>query len=205
MRKALTSSGRWDHNFLDYGETSVETSETIRSVMYGTSPARLKTAVGRMENVLVSGHFVADKYAGQFPHATLVTFLRYPVHQVLSHFRHHVARLGFSGGLGEFCRNPSFCNLQSRYLGDVPIDRFSFVGLLECLSLDMITLSDLVGAKLQLLHLNRLEVLPSIPVSQKQIAMIEESNADDMALYAAALALRSRKRVAAGGVENVPR
>lgn len=192
VRKALAASGRWVEILQDYGPDSAETSEAIRTAMYAMPPVPLKTVLDPASNVLISGHFVAEKYARALPDATLVTFLRYPVNQVLSHFRHHVARLGFNKGLAEFCRNPAFNNLQSRYLDGVKLDRFAFVGILECLPLDILTLSDLVGARLSLLHLNRLEVLPSIPINRKQIAMIEESNAEDMALYAAALALRSR-------------
>lgn len=177
---------------LDYGAHAVETSEAVQATMYATPPVGLKTVLDPTANTLLAGHFVADKYASQFPAADFVTFLRYPVNQVLSHFRHHVARLGFNGGLSEFCRNPSYRNLQTRFIGTVSLERFSFVGILECLALDILTLSELVRTKLSLLHLNRLEVLPSIPITQRQIAMIEESNADDMALYASALALRGR-------------
>lgn len=160
--------------------------------MYAVPPADLKTVLDPASSMLLSGHFVADKYVGQFPDAAFVTFLRYPVNQVLSHFRHHVVHRGFNGGLTEFCRNPAHNNLQSGYLRGVPLERFAFVGILECLPLDILTLSELAGTRLSLLHLNRLEVLPSIPITQKQIAMIEESNAEDMRLYAAALALRAR-------------
>ena len=192
VRRALASSGRWDQTLLDYGQDAVETSGVVRAAMYATPQASLKTVLNPASNMLLAGHFVAEKYVREFPEADFVTFLRYPVNQVLSHFRHHVARLGFNGGLAEFCRNPSYRNLQTRHVGSVSLDRFSFVGILECLALDILTLSELAGTKLSLLHLNRLEVLPSIPITQKQIAMIEESNADDMALYASALALRGR-------------
>ncbi|MCW5713951.1 MAG: hypothetical protein KIT43_05500 [Bauldia sp.] len=194
VRKSLTASGHWTETLQDYGLEAIETSEAIRASMYATPALPLKTVLDPAASVLISGHFAADKYVRQLPDATLITFLRYPVNQVLSHFRHHVARLGFNGGLAEFCRNPAFNNLQSRYLRDVQLGEFSFVGILECLALDILTLSDVVGTKLSLLHLNRLEELPSIPITQRQIAMIEESNADDMALYAAALAMRGRPR-----------
>lgn len=194
MRRALTSSGLWKESLLDYGDEAAETSAAVRATTYGRPAVPLKTVLDPSANVLIAGHYVAGKYASQLPHATLVTFLRYPVNQVLSHFRHHVARFGFNGGLAEFCRNPAFNNLQSRYLAGVALDRFAFVGLLECLPLDILTLSEIVGARLSLLHLNRLEVLPSIPITQKQIAMVESYNAEDMALYAAALTLRARRR-----------
>lgn len=197
LRKSLVSSGLWANNLLDYGNEASETSAEIRESMYADPQVDLKTALRSDGNTFIAGHFAADKYASQLPQAELVTFLRYPVNQVLSHFRHHVARLGFNGGLSAFCRNPAFCNLQTRYLNGVRLDRFSFVGILECLSLDVLTLSDIVGVDLPVFHLNRLEVLPSIPITQKQIAMIEESNADDMALYAAALALRAHRRTGA--------
>lgn len=196
VRRSLTASGLWTNNLADYGDASNDTSSAVHEAMYGNGRMDLKTAVGQPGSVLVAGHFEADKYMRELPQADIVTFLRYPVNQMLSHFRHHVARLGFSGGLSEFCRNPAFCNLQSRYLAGVPLERFAFVGVFECLATDIITLSDIVGARLSLPHLNRLDVLPSIPVSAKQIAEIEESNAEDMALYAAAFALRSRKRPA---------
>jgi len=177
---------------LDYGGHAVETSDAVRATMYAMPQTGLKTALDPVSNMLLAGHFVADKYVHQFPEADFVTFLRYPVNQVLSHFRHHVARLGFNGGLDEFCRKPAHRNLQTRHLGSVSVERFSFVGIFEFLVLDILTLSEIVETRLSLLHLNRLEVLPSIPVTQKQIAMIEENNADDMALYASALALRGR-------------
>lgn len=194
VRKALIMSGRWEENLLDYGEEAVETSDAVRATTYARPPIPVKSVLNPSANILISGHYVAGKYASQLPDATLVTFLRYPVNQVLSHFRHYVARLGFIGGLAEFCRRPAFQNLQSKYLAGVPLERFAFVGILECLSLDILTLSELVGTKLSVLHLNKLEVLPSIPITQKQIAMIESCNSEDMALYASALALRARGR-----------
>lgn len=192
VRKSLVASGRWDENFLDYGGSSPETSPEVVDSMYGRPPIPLRSTLDPAANVLVAGHFVADKYGDQLPDADLATVLRYPVSQVLSHFRHHVARNGFAGGLVEFCRNPAFQNIQSKYLSGVALTKFIFVGILEWIQFDIITLSDLVGSKLPLLHLNRIDVLPSIPVTRKQIAMIESYNSEDMALYAAAIAHRCR-------------
>ena len=86
------------------------------------------------------GHFRVDEMMEKFPGAKLITFIREPVQQMISNYSHYLRSqsTSFEPGIGilppnlgfvEFCQFTS--NYQSRFLGDIPIEAFDYVGMVE--------------------------------------------------------------------------
>ncbi|MGH7684410.1 MAG: hypothetical protein ACREMT_08700, partial [Vulcanimicrobiaceae bacterium] len=89
---------------------------------------------------IIHGHFVADKYAGMFARPSLVAFFRDPYQQSVAHYhflkrnpqRDHLEERIFHEAqmtLHDYLRWDAFYNHQSQYLGNVPVEDFTMVGL----------------------------------------------------------------------------
>lgn len=183
FRKALVSCQRYDYHLLDYGDDAPQTSQVIRDCVYGHSRLPIRSPAASDSTFFIAGHFHAGKYYDEFPDATYITFVRHPVTQVLSHFRHHVLRLNYKQDLITFCRTPEFQNVQSKYLEGFDLARFAFVGLLELFSIDIVSISGILKMALPTLHLNRLEYRQDVDLTAGQISLIEDCNATDLALF----------------------
>lgn len=192
FRKSLMAAQPRDYNLLDYGLEAPETSRLIKETIYSQPKIPLRDRIGSTATVLVSGHFPAHKYDLELPNAFRIAFVRYPVAQVVSHHRHHVARLGYTGTLSDFCRTASFQNVQSQYLGQSAAERFDFIGVLEWFAFDMAVLSDRLGTRIPPLHLNKLSSPPATMLTGAEVEMIQSYNAEDMALFAAVVSRRGR-------------
>lgn len=88
----------------------------------------------------IHGHFSAGKYAGLFPGARLVTFVRDPFQHAVSCFEFAVRSesLPHPGHYAFKARNMSISELiemypdhQSMYLDGIPLDEFALVGIYE--------------------------------------------------------------------------
>lgn len=191
FRKSLMAAQPCDYNLLDYGLEAKETSAIIRETVYRPDRISIRERIGPSKSIFISGHFKLSKYDQELPDAFRLAFVRYPVSQVVSHYRHFVSRLGYAGTLAEFCKTPLFQNIQSQYIGVSAIDRFDFIGVLEWFSIDIVTLSARLGASMPPLHLNKLGA-PAPLLTAQEIDMIESCNAEDMALFAAVVARRSK-------------
>jgi len=89
---------------------------------------------------LVYGHFIADKYTGLFPASKVSAFFRDPYQQAVSHYQFLLRNPGIDHPLIRAFneRRPSLPELiqavpdiQSRYLGRMPLQDFAMVGLTE--------------------------------------------------------------------------
>ena len=194
LRKALASLDCWDHKLFDYGPTEAQTSQLVWRCLYSDAPVSLRSRIALGKRLFLAGHFPAAKYIDEFPNALFITFVRHPVMQVLSHYKHHVTYLGYRGTIRSFSRAAQFQNVQSRYLESFDIARMSFVGLLEFYALDLIRLSQIVGVAIPYLHKNKLEPLGNLEVGADDLALIESCNQRDMALYASVLEQRFGSR-----------
>jgi len=113
----------------DYGEESPNTSEDIRSSVYGDDPAKLRKT--GLEKKFLTGHFRMAKYKEIFPNSPVVSFFREPVDRVISEYVHFSSHYDFEGSLREFYQKPHFQNRQSRSMsGALPTD-LEFYGITE--------------------------------------------------------------------------
>lgn len=77
------------------------------------------------------GHFPVNRYAHFFNHRNIGIFVREPVQQVISHYEHKKRVDSYKGSLADFISDKKNQNLQSRYLGDFPLELVGFIGLVE--------------------------------------------------------------------------
>lgn len=90
----------------------------------------------------VHGHFIATKYYRRFPEARYMAWLREPVERLASHY-HYWKRspdrqnptcrrlIEEDLSLPAFAALPEMRDVQTRFLGEVPVARLDFVGLTE--------------------------------------------------------------------------
>ncbi|MBD5657453.1 MAG: hypothetical protein IAI50_20065 [Candidatus Eremiobacteraeota bacterium] len=89
---------------------------------------------------LIHGHFQADKYLGLFPETKYLAFFRDPYQQAVAHYyfllrnpqRDHPEERIFHENkmtLQDYLRWDAFKNHTSQYMGSIPIEEFSMVGM----------------------------------------------------------------------------
>jgi len=91
---------------------------------------------------VIHGHFQAKKYAGRFPNAAYVTWLRDPVERIVSHYLYW-QRSRIPGepqweqftaqqtSLEQFAQLKFVRNLQQAYLIPLGVEQFDFIGITE--------------------------------------------------------------------------
>ena len=90
----------------------------------------------------VHGHFIGTKYWREYPEARYMAWLRDPVERLVSHYQYWqrkpdksnpTCRLMIENDLSmeEFAALREMRNLQTRYLGEVPVSALAFVGITE--------------------------------------------------------------------------
>ena len=154
---------------------------------------------------VIDGHFQAGKYEGLFPQAKVLTWLRQPIHRLMSDycFRNiglqKKAEYFTKAKLLEFAEGNR--NLLSYCLNNYPLDHFYFIGLQEYYEQDLQELGKLLNwPKVEVIYQNRnpypeySRLKKDVLADQDFVQQLEALNADDMELYAQALELREKGR-----------
>lgn len=168
----------------------------VLSAVYGH---RLALHYGNRQSVDVStaaavhGHLKIGDYAARFPEATTVTWLRNPVERIISYYFYwvrtpargnpnHQAVLDNELSLVEFAELPPVRRELGVYLEGYPIDRFSFVGVVEDFDRDLRRFADRMGWRPpRHFHEN---TAPSLPrVSRKVRRKLALLYREELALY----------------------
>ena len=113
----------------DYGNKSLHTSELIMEHCYQQPDMYTLKRAFEHDNQILSGHFLSQKYLDFVDTRRILSFVRDPFEQVVSHYNHCVTHLGYEGEFDAFIKLPKYCNVQSRYLNVLPVALFGFVGL----------------------------------------------------------------------------
>ncbi len=113
----------------DYGEKSINTSDAVKKNYYSKQDLYSLLNLFNKKNQIFSGHFYSQKYLDFVDIRNIISFVRDPLEQVISHFNHHVSYLGYDGEFNDFIIKPRRCNIQSRYLDALPISLYGFIGL----------------------------------------------------------------------------
>lgn len=181
-----------ENTFFDYGHQVPDTSKEIENYFYKQKDAyALAIQLDKKKHAFLGGHFRVEKYMKIFDTLDVVTFLRDPVEQVLSHYQHFKRDLNYKGDLLTFINEPRFCNLQSRMLEHKPLELYGFVGITEKYDRSIELFNNYYGCDLKILKSNISEEKGSqkITPTQDVIDMIHKKNHLDILLYQKALLL----------------
>jgi len=160
---------------------------------------------------VVHGHFRPRDYFERFePNQgqKLITWLRDPVQRVISNYNYLAGRLAelldeerkgvdilskMQRSLLEYAAAPDNRNRMTWYLKGASLEDFAFVGIVEYMEDDLTYLGQLLNwSCLPTFHHNESNKKNSATDSTTPL-QIRELNADDVALYEAALKLRERR------------
>jgi len=125
----------------DYGDWSgFDTPAANARRAVRTAAMRARAAELQEKYDVIHGHFHADKYTGLFEREDFVAFFRDPYQQAMAHYffllrnpqRDHPEERQFFEErmtLLDYLSWDAFRNQQSQYLGSVPLEDFTLVGL----------------------------------------------------------------------------
>jgi hypothetical protein len=173
--------------FYDYSPQFKETSDGILENIYiHHNPYKFYTDyILERKKSFLSGHFATAKYASLYDTLNIVSFVRNPIEQVLSHYNHHHKRHGYNKGLISFIREARFRNIQSRSLSAKVIGLYGFLGLTEEYDRSIALFNQLYKSHFIAKHLNKKSKgsldLDKIP--EETLEMMRKLNAKDIALY----------------------
>jgi len=182
--------------FLDYSPSSVETSKEIVKYFYTLHDLyALGEYLQKHESFFLSGHFPVGRYMAFFDTLNVITFVREPVQQVLSHYKHYCRDLGYREDFHTFIEEKRFQNCQSRLLGAKPLELFGFIGLTEEYALSVAMINDYYQCDFEILEENVSAQKGSLEIAldKETIALIEKKNVKDMEMYAKAKEIFNRR------------
>jgi len=162
----------------------------------------------------IHGHFPVGKYAGHFPHAKRIVWLRHPINRILSHYFYlksfsevhnndpiHRLVLEQQISVVEFAEQEGMFNVLSGFTDGLPLVDFYFVGIQEYFVDDLRDLAMMMGwQQLDVGSFNqnphkeynssRLGVLADTKVMSKLASLLSQ----EIKLYQKALDLRAKRR-----------
>jgi hypothetical protein len=188
-RMALLAHAARRNFIFDYGPNQAETTEGYRDWLYDRSEFEAKRRRLRTwRGTYIVGHFHARKYWDVFPARDFATILREPFARVLSEFNHRQSRGRLEPGVdfSAFLRDPRYCNMMTRALDGVDIDRFGFLGLTETIDQDLVRFSRFLGSPIEITKANKGRYDETVSELKHQSEMREEAlhyNREDEELY----------------------
>lgn len=186
FKQALKERYGCDYILSDYAHSSAETSPEVLSYIYQQKDPYLLTRTLQNKRVLL-GHFPVGKYMHMFPTLNVVTFLREPVSQVLSHYKHWITYNNYTKTIEDFVTDERFKNLQTKYLQAKPLELFGFIGITEHFDASIELFNYTYDTTLKSVHINKSQQIFSF--DQSIVNLIQQENQKDIALYQKALQL----------------
>lgn len=170
----------------DYGGASKFTSLEIHSNIYENNDFwAFKNIVRQDELSWIAGHVQLAKYIDFVPATNIITFVRNPVEQILSHFNHYVKHHGFVGELDAFLDKAFAKNLQKKCLAFMPLGLIGCVGVTEFYdeSLALINKQFSLDLASSMENVNTGSRLLVDSINQRVLEKLEENNSKDIEMY----------------------
>ena len=186
FRLAAQKYFRKKNTFFDYGEHSAETSEEIISYVYKKKDLKLlNKEFSQYQKVFLSGHMPVSKYISIFEKHNIITFVRNPIEQVISHYKHHRKHFNYKPDFKTFIKDKRFKNLQSRLLTTDPSSVIGFIGLTEEYDKSIKLINDLYGFQLEVLNANITsnELFLEVDLDEETLFLIKRENMADIKMY----------------------
>lgn len=179
----------------NYGPKSIETSQVVRDCLLNkTNLTRFKKKIDEDKVGCYIGHVHFQSARHAFQCTNLVTFVRNPIDQVVSHYNHYKRWHGYEKSIEEFVVTPAFRNVQHRFLAGVPIYLVGLIGLTERYRESISTYNNLFGTELECRFDNVNEEKEIDIVDEKLKILIDEYNELDVELYEQSLFLFNQRR-----------
>ena len=185
VREALFRARPQAAGLCDYGSASPATSPLVKELRYGPGGGvgRLCAALAEAGPFSLSGHIKVRELALQAAGARLLTVLRDPAERVVSHYLHARHRQGFEGDLMSFAAAPEQRNVQARFVGAIPPERWLLVARHDRLAEHMARLSDLIQAPVELEHANPTPWTLDREITAWERRRLRDLNDEDVAAY----------------------
>lgn len=120
-----------------------------------------------------------------FKSTNVITFVREPISQVVSHYAHFKTYYSYDKPIQEFIKEKRFSNLQSRMLQAKPLELFGFVGLTEEYAKSLEIINYYFDTQIEHMEENKNESSRTIKdaLDEETIELIQKYNQADIALY----------------------
>ena len=159
---------------------------------------------------VVHGHFLVEKYAFLYPHATFITFLREPVARLLSayyYLKHIASKNPHTTGnsprisrivdgrmdLVEFARDPFMTHIYRNYFGTFPLERFALIGITERYAESIGMLNTLFATDIVPTHERKSDYQRFEEEYRHLMPELREANEENTHIYEQAVALFEKR------------
>jgi len=178
------------HCDFDYGAEAKETSDRVRThALNAKDPFALLQSMQQDRSRLLSGHVEAKRYAHLFDATQILSFVRQPLQQVVSHHAHLQRLQGYAQDVLTFAARAQGAGLQCAMLAGVPIEAMGVVGVTERHAQSVKAINAALGIELKSLqsNLNPQKPLNDVyTLNEAELARLNVLSAKDHALYAKA-------------------
>jgi hypothetical protein len=155
------------------------------------------------------GHFSLEKFREKFeydPNVPVIVWLRDPVERLISDYRYLSSILHdyvdhkkvpsllrrMEKTLLEFAAFPSAQNVTTRFLEGMELKAFAFVGMVENYEEDIQRLSQLMNWNVETIYRHNITKKKPLEVSDEELRIIKNLNAEDIEIYKYAKSILSR-------------
>lgn len=184
FRKAACDFFGDDAIVRDYGLKSPETDVCVKKYCYESFDFLSMHSYMKAQGIaLYSGHVHLSPAKAVFSSKNIVTFVRNPVKQVVSHFNHYSRWYDYKGSTTDFITNKGFKNLQSRYLSGMPLQLIGLIGITEQYDDSIKLFNHLTQHNFKVRVDNINDAKPFGEVNDQIEALIENENEHDRKLY----------------------
>lgn len=176
----------------DYSQGNPVTSKDVSKYIYQQDNFYdFNKRISSFKNVCIAGHFPVYKYLNLVNPSRIITFLRHPVDQVISHYNHQVKYHNLSCTFEKFISIPKNANLQSRMLYRIPLGLIGFIGITEQYDCSLKMFNSVYNMDLKSLrsNVNDKKTMQKEELDSELLNEILNNNADDLKLYQLALKL----------------
>ena len=175
----------------NYGPKSPETHEKIRALDLASDRYPLVSFMEDATWAFYCGHVNFNETCAFSKVGRVVTFVRDPVDQVISHYSHFKRWYGYQKSIEDFVQTRSTQNLQSKYLSSVDINMLGLVGITEQFNESIEIFNRAFNCNFEVMRQNANNLKREYDENLK--SLIREVNQDDITLYNRASVLHRQR------------
>lgn len=193
-----------ESSWFDYGKDDPNTSPQVNKWFYQNHDLYEFGKVMELEGCkFLGGHYHLTKYARLFEAERVVSFVRDPVSQLVSHYRHHKEKLGYKEDFEAFSKDKRFLNIHTRMLsfGGFPLNMIGFLGVTERYSASLELFKMKYEIDLENIYVNKNENPNEVIVGDAVV----DSLMQDIQLYKQVNALLDRNKQALESGQSILR